>query len=78
MTEELSAKAREARIRRKANRIGPGWRVEKSRVKNLHCNNMGLYQLINDHNSPVAGDNYDASLDEIEYWVDYFTEKFAA
>ncbi len=78
MTEELSIKAREARIRRKANRIGDGWRVEKSRVKNLHINNKGLYQLIDDRNCVKEGVDYDATLDEIEYWVDYYAEKYAA
>lgn len=59
--------AYESRVRRAANRLG--WRVEKSRARNLHSNNHGMYQLINDYNTVVGGVDYDATLDVIDYFV---------
>jgi hypothetical protein len=57
----------ENRVRRKAGRIG--WRVCKSRQQQ-HCDNHGEFQLVDDNNTVVLGDRYDASLDEIESYLD--------
>jgi hypothetical protein len=57
----------ENRVRRKAGRIG--WRVCKSRQQQ-HSNNHGEFQLVNSSNLVVLGCDYDASLDEIESFLD--------
>jgi hypothetical protein len=57
----------ENRVRRKAIRIG--WRVCKSRQQ-WHSNNKGEFQLVNCSNLVVLGCDYDASLDEIESYLD--------
>ncbi len=60
--------AYEARVRRAAKRLG--WRIEKSRARNLHSNNRGLYQLIDDRNTVIGGVDYDATLDSIAHWIE--------
>jgi hypothetical protein len=67
-------KAREHCLRQKAKRNG--FVVSKSRerahVPNL--NNRGQYQLVNERNTVVLGDKYDASLEEIEEYLDGLVE----
>ncbi len=60
-------KAYESRVRYAAKRVG--WRIEKSRARNLHSNDPGKYRLINGSNTVIGGVNFDASLDELEYWI---------
>jgi hypothetical protein len=62
--------ALENRVRRKAARLG--YRVEKSR-QGIHANNMGLYQLIGPFGpscSVVLGSDFDATLEQIEHYLD--------
>jgi hypothetical protein len=40
---DMQDKTREARLRRQARRLGLD--IEKSRVRNLHLNNRGLWQI---------------------------------
>lgn len=61
-------KTADARVRRKAKRVG--WRVEKSRTRLVHHNDRGMYQLIDDRNCICGGADYDASLPDIEAWID--------
>jgi hypothetical protein len=61
-------KTRETRIRRMAAK--KGWRLEKSRARQLHSNNQGKYQLIDDRNTVREGVNYDAGLDRIEHYLE--------
>ncbi len=66
----LNLKVQESRIRRKAKRCG--YQIHKSRkwkhVPNL--DNFGEYMLINrDGNLPVLGHRYDATLGEIEVYL---------
>jgi hypothetical protein len=59
--------ASESALRRRAKKLD--WRIEKSRQRTLHSNNKGLFQLINDSNTVVAGGDYDADLDDLEHWI---------
>ena len=62
-------KAVEARVRRKAARDGYG--VRKSRRYVDGWDNQGEYMLINaSQNYCVLGPRYDATLGEIEEWLD--------
>jgi DNA-binding MarR family transcriptional regulator len=58
----------ESRVRLGATRLG--WRVEKSRARNLGRDNHGLYRLIDDRNKVIGGTNFSASLEDIEYWIE--------
>jgi hypothetical protein len=42
-----------------------GYRVEKSSVRKTHINNRGLYRLVDNRNTVVAGATYDATIDEL-------------
>jgi hypothetical protein len=58
----------ESTIREKAKRMG--YYVTKSR-QGTHPNNHGLYRLVEaDRNFVVLGENYDATLVEIERWLE--------
>ena len=60
-------KAREARLRRRANRLG--YRLCKSRARVLHSNNCGQWQVLDANtNSVVDGLNYDADTESLEAW----------
>lgn len=70
----MSDKVRENRVRRQATRLG--YRVEKSRVREVHLNNLGLYQLVTadqslhrGSNVVVLGDRYDATLGQLEAYL---------
>jgi hypothetical protein len=65
----MQSKTQESRVRRKAHRLG--YRVTKSREWKYvpHLNNRGEYMLLSDRNSPILGWNYDASLHEIENFL---------
>jgi hypothetical protein len=71
-------KNHEHRVRAKAKRNG--FVVSKSRerthVPNL--NNHGLYRLSNDHNHAILGWAFDASLEQIEEYLDGLVEGAAA
>jgi len=57
-------KSLEMRVRREAKRRG--YRVEKSRTRKLHINDMGLFQLIDANgNTVVDGVDYDLSLKDL-------------
>jgi hypothetical protein len=61
-------KSIENRIRRKA---APDYRIHKSRLPDTHRDNDGEYMLIeNRRNIPVLGWRFNASLSEIEAWLD--------
>jgi hypothetical protein len=66
----MSTTTLETRVRRKAGRIG--YRVIKSRqwkhVPNLY--NYGEYMLLDNRGFPLVGHAYNASLEEIEDWLD--------
>jgi hypothetical protein len=70
MSGELNEKVLENRVRRKAARLG--CRVIKSRqwkhVPNLY--NNGEYMLLDNRGFPLGGHAYNASLEEIEDWLD--------
>jgi hypothetical protein len=57
----------ENRVRRKAGRAG--YRVLKSRQR-PHFENQGEYMLIDQHALPVFGGYYDATLKDIEAFLD--------
>lgn len=57
--------AQENRVRHLATRLG--YRVMKSR-QDIHLHNLGDYQLV-DRNGVVLGSNFDASLDQIEFYL---------
>jgi hypothetical protein len=57
----------ENRVHRKAGRAG--YRVCKSRQQE-HYNNHGEFQLVDDRNQVVLGDRYDATLTDIEVFLD--------
>jgi hypothetical protein len=58
-----TTEALEYRVRSAAKKVG--WRVIKSRARNLHINNRGLYQLVDDSNTVVTGADFNATLDEM-------------
>lgn len=54
----------ESAVRRKAKRYG--YFVRKSRERTFHSNNLGEYMLLDvEHNVPILGWDYDASLEDI-------------
>jgi hypothetical protein len=58
----------EAKIRRLADR--EGYKVTKSRTRSPHLNDHGEYMLSRvDMNLCVLGDRYDASLEDIAYFL---------
>jgi hypothetical protein len=63
--EEMMASdaALESKVRRLAKQLGYG--VEKSRTRNRHINDRGLYQMTDGYNTVVAGVNYDATPEEL-------------
>lgn len=70
----MSNSAHEDYVRRLAKRLG--WRVKKSHyaLRRTH-NNKGLYRLLSDYNCVLAGDNFDATLEDIEIIVRREAEK---
>ena len=67
-TMEISDTARLARLRRKATRLE--LRLEKSRVRNAHLDDFGLYWLIDPVlNAVIFAPRHDATLDDIEDWL---------
>jgi hypothetical protein len=63
MNTTSSTTPNESTIRRKAKRHG--YYVTKSR-ETFHSNNLGDYMLLDvQHNVPILGWNYDASLEDI-------------
>ena len=67
MHADTTIATQESRVRRKAGRNG--YRVLKSRARNLHHENQGKYLLIDDRAAPVLGTWYDADLEEIEAFL---------
>jgi hypothetical protein len=63
----------EQRLRRKAQRLG--YRVEKSRARNLHSNDQGGYQLIDDRNTVRGGVNYELDLAALSRILDALENK---
>jgi len=60
-------KVRENRLRRKAARLE--CHFNRSRAKQLHCNNHGLYQVISWDGHDCTGLNFDATLDAVEWFL---------
>jgi hypothetical protein len=59
----------ENRVRRKASRLG--YVVRKSRTQNIHANDYGEYALFDAQTIfPAFGWDYDATLGDIEAWLD--------
>lgn len=72
----LDTKALESRVRRKARRLG--YRLRKSRTVNVHANDFGEFGLLDKQDGyPIVGWNYDASLEEIEGFLDGQSTVFA-
>jgi hypothetical protein len=69
---DTSNKAQETRVRHKAQRLG--YAVKKSRTRQIRPNDYGEYALFDvadaDGPYPVMGWDYDASLADIEAWLD--------
>ena len=62
-------KVRENRLRRTAKR--PGLELRKSRVRNIHVDALGGYQLVDlIDNYLVAGKRWDLELDDVESWLE--------
>jgi hypothetical protein len=60
-------KTTEHRVRQKAKRNG--FRITKSRAP-PNLNNHGLFMLADERNHCVLGDRYDATIEEIEAYID--------
>jgi hypothetical protein len=71
-TDAASDCASESAIRTRAGRMG--YSVSKSRDRSLHHNNCGQFMLCDDRNTVVLGDRFDASIQDIAY---YLTRKAA-
>jgi hypothetical protein len=69
------AKTLESRVRRKARRLG--YTVRKSRTVYIHANDFGEFGLLDEHGYPLIGWNYDATLEEIEGFLDGQNTVFA-
>lgn len=66
-------KRQEDRIRRLAAR--EGYRLVKSRARNLHINNLGEYMLVdNATNGVVMGASFDASLAKVLDFLDSYLQ----
>jgi len=63
-------KAREHRLRKKARRNGFVVCKSRERAHVPNLNNHGLYRLSNERNLAVLGWAFDASLEEIEEFLD--------
>jgi hypothetical protein len=64
MSETSAATPNESAIRRKAKRYG--YFVRKSRERTFHSNNLGEFMLLDvQHNMPILGWDYGASLEDI-------------
>ena len=62
-------KVRENRLRRMAKRLG--LKLRKSRVRNIHLDDFGEYQLVHlIDNYLVAGQRWDLELDDVEVRLD--------
>jgi hypothetical protein len=60
--------AHESTVRAMASRMG--YAVRKSRERTTHLNNLGEYMLVElNRNFCVLGERYDATLDDIERWL---------
>ena len=47
-----------------------GYELHKSRVKNIHADNLGGYMIINPYiNGVVAGSRYELDLDDVAAWA---------
>jgi hypothetical protein len=70
----LAEKAREARLRRRAKRLGKlGWALRKSRAR-LSSDNLGGYRLVDIWSNTIIGGDissrYGLSLDDVERILD--------
>lgn len=64
----MDNKQREAQLRRKLKKIG--CRLMKSRVRKINLDNLGDYMVVLSHNQGVVfGSRYDATLDQVEAFV---------
>ena len=62
-------KVRENRLRRTAKRLG--LELRKSRVRNIHLDDFGEYQLVDlIENYIVHGQRWDLELDHVEEWLE--------
>lgn len=70
--DERAERSKEQRARFVARRAG--FRVCKSR-RAFSGNNMGGLQLVDDHNTVVAGSDYDLTADDVVYWVEWAVKR---
>ena len=60
--------AREARVRRRAQK--EGLLLRKSRARTAHLDDHGEYRLVDANlNAIVAGEKFDMTLDDVENWL---------
>lgn len=71
-------KAREHRVRQKARRNGFVVSKSRARAHVPNLNNHGLYRLSDERNLAVLGWAFDASLEQIEEYLDGLVEEVAA
>ena len=64
---DLNDSVLENRLRRMARRMG--WRIIKSRARTLHSNDLGKYMLVDNRNVVFGGGSFDATLEDIEFWL---------
>ena len=68
MNQDYSEKVREARIRRAVDRRG--YRLLKSRRRDPKAIDFGKFWITDLRNHQVYGDQWGATLDEIETWLE--------
>ena len=68
------SKTTENRVRRKACRMG--YAVHKSRARES-LDNYGAFMLVDERNFVCLGTRFDASLEDIEHWLDQPDEEAA-
>lgn len=69
----LNEKNQEQKLRRTLK--SAGYALHKSRVRNIHGDNLGGYAIVLvKYNAVVAGDRFQLSLEEVAEWADALTE----
>ncbi len=71
-TKEKSEKNRERRMRRWLAKNG--YILKKSRVRNIHADNLGGYQIISTQfNHVFAGEKWELDLEGVSFHICYFS-----
>jgi len=63
----MNEKTRENRARRQLAK--EGYSLRKDRVRTNNVDHMGGYMIIDDQNAVVAGERFDFSLDDVDFFV---------